>query len=497
MKRYKKILIEDYKKLFEGKKQAVTVLRKALKKYTDDDIKQVVDDLETRDPTSPKNKYIELLARVFVNLYENYINRRVHVVDILSNFDDLYNSNKVYKLLTEIEKRNKTIPDMQKIKGWQEFLQIITKISQEKTKTQLKRGSLSEFKKGKDYIEIKTKNKEFDFYIPLNWEVSKKLASTKVGKCEGKWCISYQKEEGYWNSYSFADERAIISKITPSVPFASSVKESLIFVFIISKTKQEFDAFDKIAMPFVVKDGSINHSDIRDALDRLTTAIEIKNLIGSESYNDILGFIRSNIDKVHDLCLKNLQEKYNFDLKTSVNWIEKANTLDATYVSKKYTIIWKDGIWKNGTWVLGTWKNGVWENGVWENGTWEDGTWRDGTWEDGEWRDGIWEKGEWIDGIWVNGLWRDGEWHKGEWDFGTWKDGEWGDGEWKNGIWENGEWLRGYWREGIWKNGTWKKGLIYSKKFNTPIESHITPKEFYDIEERIDTLEELKKEVKK
>ena len=38
-------------------------------------------------------------------------------------------------------------------------------------------------------------------YCPLDWEASKKIASTYVGGTEGEWCVAYQKSDTYWNDY--------------------------------------------------------------------------------------------------------------------------------------------------------------------------------------------------------------------------------------------------------------------------------------------------------
>jgi hypothetical protein len=198
---------------------------------------------------------------------------------------------------------------------------------------------------------------------------------------------------------------------------------------------------------------------------------------------------------------------------------------------------WKQGVWKNGTWKQGDWESGTWENGTWENGTWVVGSWKNGTWKQGDWESGYWEKGVWEDGVWTDGLWYNGEWKfgiwkygqwnngiwhygwwhngvwkngtwvngtwkKGIWNKGVWKNGIWEDGHWKNGIWENGSWRDGVWKDGTWRNGTWHKGLwdtgiwtkgeIYSNKFKVMVKSSIDPKNFYSVEAKTQTLNELK-----
>ena len=113
-------------------------------------------------------------------------------------------------------------------------------------------------------------------------------------------------------------------------------------------------------------------------------------------------------------------------------WLKKAETQMANYyINNLGLLVWKWGIWKSGTWENGTWWDGIFEKGTWKGGTWLDGKFLNGTWEDG--------------------IWWDGE----------------------------------------WRGGTWNTGFIFSKKFNTDIQSMVNPTVFRTIEAESDTVMEL------
>lgn len=183
--------------------------------------------------------------------------------------------------------------------------------------------------------------------------------------------------------------------------------------------------------------------------------------------------------------------------------------------------LWKSGVWKDGTWQEGFWRSGTWETGTWYNGSWTVGAWYDGSWQTGTWTNGIWKKGTWRsgtweDGTWISGNWENGRWHKGTWYTGTWKRGTWFTGTWTDGIWQDGTWRRGTWKKGIWKmgmwdsgtwlngiwedgtwmsgtweNGMWYEGRIWSTKFSKLVYSKVDPIRFKELEDTVETLEEL------
>jgi len=94
-------------------------------------------------------------------------------------------------------------------------------------------------------------------------------------------------------------------------------------------------------------------------------------------------------------------------------------------------------------------------------------------------------------------FWHSGTWISGEWRDGIFEDGTFEMGVWKNGIFRGGTWENGMWEDGVWEDGTWIEGFIVSKRFTlitwegeeeaAEIESLVSPKEFYEIEKRINT----------
>lgn len=72
--------------------------------------------------------------------------------------------------------------------------------SKTQVKKEMKQG-LSGLTEGKDYLEIPLPDKDIKAYIPLSYKASRVIASDRVGKCEGKWCTAYQKDDVHWDSY--------------------------------------------------------------------------------------------------------------------------------------------------------------------------------------------------------------------------------------------------------------------------------------------------------
>jgi hypothetical protein len=73
--------------------------------------------------------------------------------------------------------------------------------SQKKRRRQKERRlGLKGLQRGKDYIEIKTKNKDYDVYVPLNPKAARVIASTHFGNCHGKWCLANTQANRYYKS---------------------------------------------------------------------------------------------------------------------------------------------------------------------------------------------------------------------------------------------------------------------------------------------------------
>ena len=220
---------------------------------------------------------------------------------------------------------------------------------------------------------------------------------------------------------------------------------------------------------------------------------------------------------------------------------------DGTWLGGEFTAKeWQNGVWHGGLFRIGEWHNGHWKGGIfqsslkkygygatWKDGTWDKGKFIDSTWEDGIWKDGIfhnseWKNGKWEDGQFIDSQWADGVWEgglfNGTWFNGKWKGGAFGRPEsmiselnlepsiWYQGVWEDGQFLSGYFKDGLWKSGKWHSGFwdggrwvrgeIKTTKFSSWgdkddvfILSRVNPREFEQIEDEVDTIEELRERV--
>jgi hypothetical protein len=338
-------------------------------------------------------------------------------------------------------------PNLENQINWQnrdltfdDFQQVMD-VTKTERKRQVKKLGLGGLKSGKDYIEVDLGDSDWRGFIPLHWEASKLLASTKIGGVEAKVCIAYQKDIEHWVRNLYEDYLIPIYLIDP----AEDEKWTLMV--------DDEGGFNSI---WNKKDDSFNVNKFEEALD-----------------TDFNNFYRKNLNTIKK-ARKILDDK-------NPNWLDEAIkngsvkiSANAKYEKKGNKIIWEGGVWEDGTWEGGTWKGGTWKNGLWKAGVWEDGTWENGTWEDGYWRNGAWKAGTWEDGTWAYGTWKGGRWENGLWKGGVWEDGRWlsgrwNDGTWKGGtlrycLWETGTWEGGVWEWGTWKNGTWKGG--YDKNGN-------------------------------
>jgi len=184
----------------EGKQQAIQILKGT---YSDGTIKLIINKLSALDPTAPKNKYLELLAKSFKG-FDNQIKNLVSTRDTLYNlkfFVDKCKNLSIPEKLEDVETRQLTV-DFKKAIDLVTLSVHLDAVTSIKTKSTKKSGLLK-LKVNKDYIEIPLDDVNIKAYIPLNWEASKILASLRVGNCEGKWCTAYGKDDSYWRQYIF------------------------------------------------------------------------------------------------------------------------------------------------------------------------------------------------------------------------------------------------------------------------------------------------------
>jgi len=319
-----------------------------------------------------------------------------------------------------------------------DFQYIIHSPSKSKTKKLIKKKGIRGLREKIDYIDLSYLFPGYYAYMPLSWEASKHIANNYIGKCTGEWCVAYQKNISYWNSYT----------------------ENHIFIFLIS-----YDGFEKYALQISNDFKNIKIWNKEDNKIKSVPNINVFSII--KRNKNIINKSWSSVKNQHWIdkaLIKNA--KYEIINSEEVIWYngtwEKGTWRDGLWHGGLWIIgNWLGGKWKGGLWKDGTWENGKWENGKWEYGKWEDGTWYNGTWEDGEWEDGTWENGTWVDGVWENGEWENGKWENGKWEDGTWVDGVWEYGKWKDGTWYNGTWEDGIWEYGKWYKGTWNGGIWY------------------------------------
>ena len=245
MKRYVSIIEKEYLYLSEGKKQASQMLDKY---FSRDIIKKIVNNIEEIDP-SKNNKYVELLTKIFRNMYLSTADVKddiKFVMPLLSDFKKALEKNNVESKLRDIENRNLKI-DINRINNDKDLYNELEKITSKITKSKAKKG-ITGLKEGKDYIDFgeinDINNNSYHGYIPLNYEASKIIASSRVGSCEGKWCVAYQKDKGYWKYYV--------------------KKNKNIFVYLV-KNNAENNEFDKLAAQF---DKNGKSMEIWDASDK-------------------------------------------------------------------------------------------------------------------------------------------------------------------------------------------------------------------------------------
>jgi hypothetical protein len=164
---------------FEGKQQALQILEK--NGFSGYEYNQI----EKLDPTSPKNKYVELLARLYIQ-DDNFIKKAI--------------KDKIADKLATIEQRHQTIT---KVKDYNDLLSQLQTNLEIITKGDKKLG-IKGMTEGKDFIKIPLNTQEnIQAYIPLSYKASKVIASKQVGNCVGEWCTAKQKSSEDWDNYIY------------------------------------------------------------------------------------------------------------------------------------------------------------------------------------------------------------------------------------------------------------------------------------------------------
>jgi len=135
-------------------------------------------------------------------------------------------------------------------------IEDIYKATLEKSKTALKKAvkkaGIEGLEEGEDYIEldISKYTNTYRAYIPLHWEASKLIASSKIGGCEGKWCTAYQKNSSFWKEHTIIDNAVLIYVVNTNKPEKYVIKYYLEFSEIViwdsNDNKMDLKSFEEI-----------------------------------------------------------------------------------------------------------------------------------------------------------------------------------------------------------------------------------------------------------
>lgn len=272
--------MKEYKPFFllEGKQQAIQILKKDV---PPEDMNTVISDLSDIDPTSPQNKYLELLAKIYLPFRAQLIRKsRVEEGEddhdfIFSFTDILVHKNDIKTKLADIEKRNLKL-NTKKITDIDSFIKEVKEVYSTVTKSKAKQGLVG-LTKGKDYIQIPLSYEGIHAYIPLNYKASKVIASDRVGDCEGKWCTAYQKTDEHWNDYVSDRGGILVYLINPYEQDSSDSKKA--FYFYSNDVVEGFDAEDE---PISFYTGSATNKEIekyvRSNWDEIRKAYNFRGL---------------------------------------------------------------------------------------------------------------------------------------------------------------------------------------------------------------------------
>jgi len=263
-------------RLDEGKQQAIAMLKKAFKDIPDNVAKVIVLNLEKYDPTSPKNKYLELFTKFYIQSFDGEYGV------VLDNFYKIITA-EVKEKIKDVEKRNLSI-NLSKIDSIRDFIETLKNITSVVTKS-TQNKPIKGIKKGTDYLEIPLKDKDYKAYIPLNYKASKIIASDKTGNCRGKWCTANSDTDQHWIDY-IEDGLGVLVYVldfhvfTPDEDDTDDSMKKVAIYYYESLTTQE--AFDK-------NDDRLNPIDV-------------------PCYYDITKYVKANEDKIKEALAKNFKQ---------------------------------------------------------------------------------------------------------------------------------------------------------------------------------------------
>ena len=193
---------------------------------------------------------------------KNFLERKDHLIRRHPDFNTLSLEQQNH-LLNYFSSRDKPLSlniDWNKLASYsiQDILKATYELSKTGKKRAVKKSGIEGLREGEDYLEFPMPDPNIKAYIPLNYETSKLIASSRIGPCEGKWCTAYQKTDEYWSGYS---------------------KQGIIFIYIIApKTKYAIAVYAN------------NKLKIYDARDKVRLAKTLSNRLGI----DIKAVIQQN-----------------------------------------------------------------------------------------------------------------------------------------------------------------------------------------------------------
>jgi len=181
--------IREKVKILEGKKQAFDILKS---KYDKDDIDNILYQLSFYDPTTPQNKYLEVLATVFLKERTT-----------LDNFIADYRKLKMNSLFDSFANRKLQIK-LSDIKGLYSLKDILIEALQDSA-SKLSLPTLNGLKEGKDYLTV-YEDEEIIAIAPTHRDAS----ITMVGNpTNNHWCTAFV-NKNLWNQYVYEQGSRLI-----------------------------------------------------------------------------------------------------------------------------------------------------------------------------------------------------------------------------------------------------------------------------------------------
>ena len=153
-----------------------------------------------------------------------FFERKDHLIRRHPDFNTLLPEQQEY-LLNYFSSQDKTPSlniDWNKLASYdiQDILKATYELSKTGKEKAVKRSGIEGLKDGEDYLEFPVPDPDIKVYIPLNYEASKLIASSRIGPCEGKWCTAYQKTDEYWIVYA-GRGAVILYIVTPKTKYAA------------------------------------------------------------------------------------------------------------------------------------------------------------------------------------------------------------------------------------------------------------------------------------